>query len=84
MKPEQIEPLPEERQLGVDKALALEWEKTTIVKLITIDHFEAIGTYTIGLHDSPRQVRVAIATSNAERRLRNWFEGKRERQRKAG
>lgn len=79
MQPEVIEPLPEETQLGVNRAMTLEWDKTTIVKLITKDDFEAIGTYTTGLHVSPKNVRVVIARSNAERRLRNWYENKRER-----
>lgn len=59
----------EEHDLGVITAAFCNWGRTTIVKLQTTDHYEAVGTYTVGPTNSPPQIRVAIARTNAARRL---------------
>lgn len=67
----------EEKALGIISAEYANWGRTMIVKLLTVDHYEAVGTYTVGSSDNPLPVRIAIARSNAARRLQTALERRR-------
>lgn len=64
----------EELQLGIARGYVMHWDRTTIVKIETIDHYEQVGIYTVGRHNNSLAVRTTMARANAMQRLQNGLE----------
>lgn len=72
----------EERAMGVASASAIEWGRTTVVKMQTTDNYEVVGMYTVGRQRGREDVDpvcVMMARGNAMQRLQHAMERRQTR-----
>lgn len=59
----------EEKRMGVKSCHVVHWGRTTIAKIETVDHYEAVGLYTVGRYNNTYPIRTTMARGNALQRL---------------